>query len=161
MDKPTLLLRFSCGRNPIKSATSIAYKATSVTMLPVSLIASSALDGGCRRQWIGWKPTIIKSRFFSILICGIPMNRSTALGTTTRYMPIPITMGTRCCTREYGRPTYMTEAEAAHLRALYAGNVTLTDRWVGAFLDLAERLGLFKNTLIIWGFRPWASVWRP
>ena len=51
---------------------------------------------------------------------------------------------------EYGRPTYMTEAEAAHLRALYAGNVTLTDRWIGAFLDLAERLGLFKNTLIIW-----------
>ncbi|MBC8461287.1 MAG: sulfatase-like hydrolase/transferase, partial [Deltaproteobacteria bacterium] len=35
-------------------------------------------------------------------------------------------------------------------RALYAGNVTLVDRWIGYFLDMAERLGLFKNTLIIW-----------
>ena len=51
---------------------------------------------------------------------------------------------------EYGRPTYMTEAEQRHLRALYAGNVTLTDRWIGAFLDLAERLGLFEDTMIIW-----------
>jgi len=51
---------------------------------------------------------------------------------------------------EYGRPTYMTEAERRHLRALYAGNVTLMDRWIGRFLDLAERLGLFANTLIIW-----------
>ena len=51
---------------------------------------------------------------------------------------------------EYGRPAYMSEAEQKHLRALYAGNVTLVDRWIGAFLDLAERLGLFKDTLIIW-----------
>ncbi|MCZ6679555.1 MAG: sulfatase [Candidatus Poribacteria bacterium] len=58
--------------------------------------------------------------------------------------------GDRMLYPEYGRPTYMTEVEREHLRALYAGNVTLTDRWIGAFLDLAERLGLFKNTLIIW-----------
>lgn len=51
---------------------------------------------------------------------------------------------------EYGRANYMTPAERKHLRALYAGNVTLVDRWVGRFLELAERLGLFKNTLIIW-----------
>ena len=51
---------------------------------------------------------------------------------------------------EYGRPTYMSEAEIANARALYAGGVTLVDRWVGRFLDLAERLGLFDNTLIIW-----------
>jgi len=51
---------------------------------------------------------------------------------------------------QYGRPTYMTDAERANARALYAGNATLVDRWVGRFLDTAERLGLFSNTLIIW-----------
>ena len=51
---------------------------------------------------------------------------------------------------QYGRPTYMTEAEHRNVRALYAGQVTLVDRWVGHFLDMAERLGLFKDTLIIW-----------
>ena len=51
---------------------------------------------------------------------------------------------------EYGRPTYMTEEERNHLRALYAGNVTLTDRWLGMFFDMAERLGLFRDTMIIW-----------
>lgn len=50
----------------------------------------------------------------------------------------------------YGRNTYMTEEEMKHTRALYAGNCTLVDRWVGYFLDMAEKLGLFKNTLIIW-----------
>ena len=51
---------------------------------------------------------------------------------------------------EYGRPTYMTEEERNHLRALYAGNVTLTDRWLGMFFDMTERLGLFRDTMIIW-----------
>ena len=51
---------------------------------------------------------------------------------------------------EYGRYTYMTEDEVKHTRALYAGECTLVDRWVGHFLDTAEKLGLFKNTLIIW-----------
>jgi arylsulfatase A-like enzyme len=51
---------------------------------------------------------------------------------------------------QYGRPTYMTEAEHSNVRALYAGQVTLVDRWVGHFLDTAERLGLMENTLILW-----------
>ena len=51
---------------------------------------------------------------------------------------------------EYGRATYMSNEERAHLKALYAGNVTLVDRWMGHLLNLAERLGLFQNTLIIW-----------
>lgn len=51
---------------------------------------------------------------------------------------------------QYGRPTYMTEADRINVRARYAGSATLVDRWVGHFLDMAERLGLFKNTLIIW-----------
>ncbi len=51
---------------------------------------------------------------------------------------------------QYGRPDYMTGAEHDNVRALYAGIVTLVDRWVGQFLNLAERLGLFENTLIVW-----------
>ena len=51
---------------------------------------------------------------------------------------------------KYGRMTYMTEQEHEDVRALYAGQVTLVDRWVGRFLELAERLGLFRNTLIVW-----------
>ncbi len=58
--------------------------------------------------------------------------------------------GDRLLYPEYGRSTYMTDEERKHLRALYAGNVTLTDRWIGRILDLVERLGLSKNTLIIW-----------
>jgi arylsulfatase A-like enzyme len=50
----------------------------------------------------------------------------------------------------YGRATYLTEAERQNARDLYAGQVTLVDRWVGYFLDLAERLGLFEDTLILW-----------
>ena len=51
---------------------------------------------------------------------------------------------------QYGRFTYMTEREHQNVCALYAGGVTLVDRWVGYFMDMAERLGLFEDTLIIW-----------
>jgi len=36
-----------------------------------------------------------------------------------------------------------------HLRALYAGEVTLVDRWVGMLLQKIEDLGLFENTAVI------------
>ncbi|MFW6174399.1 MAG: sulfatase [Chloroflexota bacterium] len=49
----------------------------------------------------------------------------------------------------YGRNSYMTEDEARHVRALYAGNVTLTDRWVGRIMETVERLGLHKNTMVL------------
>ena len=51
---------------------------------------------------------------------------------------------------EYGRQTYMTEAEKRNVKALYAGNCTMVDRWVGQFMDTCEKLGLLENTLIIW-----------
>jgi len=51
---------------------------------------------------------------------------------------------------QYGRSTYMSDEEIEDLRAYYAGKCTLVDRWVRHFLDTAEKLGLFKNTLIIW-----------
>lgn len=62
----------------------------------------------------------------------------------------PAYVGDQMLYPHYGRPTYMTAAEQRNAQALYAGNVTLVDRWMGYFLELAERLGLFENTLIIW-----------
>ena len=42
-----------------------------------------------------------------------------------------------------------TPAALKHLRACYAGEVTLTDRWVGHLLRTVELLGLFANTTVI------------
>lgn len=43
----------------------------------------------------------------------------------------------------------LTEEQLNHLRALYAGEVTLVDRWVGMLLQKIEDLGLFDNTAVI------------
>jgi len=50
---------------------------------------------------------------------------------------------------QYGRSTYMTDGELKHVRALYAGEVTMVDRWIGLLLDKVEQLGLLDNTLLI------------
>ena len=50
----------------------------------------------------------------------------------------------------YGRPTYMSADEAKAVRALYAGKVTMVDRWVGRLLEKVEQLNLMGDTLIIW-----------
>lgn len=44
---------------------------------------------------------------------------------------------------------YLTREEMANIRALYAGEVTLVDRWVGKLLDAVRRMGFFENTLIV------------
>lgn len=49
----------------------------------------------------------------------------------------------------YGKCDYLTEAELKHIRALYAAEVTLVDRWVGMLLQKIEDLGLFDNTAVI------------
>jgi len=49
----------------------------------------------------------------------------------------------------YGDASYLTKKELAHVRALYAGEVSLVDRWVGMLLERIEDLGLFDNTLVI------------
>jgi len=43
----------------------------------------------------------------------------------------------------------LTEDELNHLRALYAGEVTLVDRWVGKLLQKIEDLGLYEDTAVI------------
>jgi len=49
----------------------------------------------------------------------------------------------------YDYSNYLTDAELKHMRALYAGMVTLVDKWTGFLLDRIEELGLFENTAVI------------
>jgi len=44
---------------------------------------------------------------------------------------------------------YMTERELKHTRALYAGEVTMVDRWFGKFIAKVKDLGLHDNAVII------------
>ena len=43
----------------------------------------------------------------------------------------------------------MTREELAHTRALYAGEVTFVDKWLGVLLDRVRDLGLYDNSLIM------------
>ncbi len=43
----------------------------------------------------------------------------------------------------------LNEDDLRHLRALYAGEVTLVDRWIGRLLQKIEDLGLLENTAVI------------
>lgn len=49
----------------------------------------------------------------------------------------------------YGYTDQMTEKELKHMRALYAGEVTMVDTWFGKFMDKVRGLGLLDGTLII------------
>ena len=49
----------------------------------------------------------------------------------------------------HGSSEWLTERQLERLRALYAGEVTMTDRWLGRFLEKMETLGLFQNTLLL------------
>ena len=49
----------------------------------------------------------------------------------------------------YGRAERYDEREMRDIRALYAGKVTLVDRWLGYFIDRLETRGLLENTLLI------------
>ena len=44
---------------------------------------------------------------------------------------------------------YMTAREVAHTKALYAGEVTFVDKWVGVLLDHVRTLGLWEDTLVM------------
>lgn len=44
---------------------------------------------------------------------------------------------------------YLTDAELNHIRALYAGEVTMVDTWLGYFLNKVDQLGLMDNSLIV------------
>jgi len=43
----------------------------------------------------------------------------------------------------------LSEDEINHLKALYAGQVTLVDRWIGRLLQKIEDLGLYEDTMVV------------
>jgi len=49
----------------------------------------------------------------------------------------------------YGPTDYLTDAELQHCRALYAGELTLVDRWVGRLLQKIEDMGLLDDTMVV------------
>ncbi len=44
---------------------------------------------------------------------------------------------------------YMTERELRHTRALYAGQVSFVDKWIGVLLDRVRDLSLYDDSLIV------------
>ena len=49
----------------------------------------------------------------------------------------------------YGKSDYLSPAELQHMRALYAGEVTMVDRWLGRLLEKISDLGLESSTAVI------------
>ena len=49
----------------------------------------------------------------------------------------------------YGPSNYLLPRELERMKARYAAEITMMDRWLGRFLDKMEELGLFDNTLLI------------
>jgi len=49
----------------------------------------------------------------------------------------------------YTNADYLDEKELERMRALYAGEVTMVDHWLGNFLDKASDLGVMDNTMIV------------
>ena len=48
-----------------------------------------------------------------------------------------------------GPPNWLNEDEIKYIRALYAGEVSFVDKWVGHLTDRIQNLGLMDNSLII------------
>jgi arylsulfatase A-like enzyme len=49
----------------------------------------------------------------------------------------------------YGPCDYLTRDELEHCRAMYAGEATLVDKWIGRVLQAVDSLGLHEDTAII------------
>ena len=48
-----------------------------------------------------------------------------------------------------GSTDYLTKRELEHIRALYAGEVSFVDKWVGLLLDKIRELGFFNNSIVV------------
>jgi len=44
---------------------------------------------------------------------------------------------------------YLTPEELNHIRAMYAGEITLVDKWLGIFLDHLRAKGFFQNSIVV------------
>ncbi len=49
----------------------------------------------------------------------------------------------------YGKDDYLTDRQLLRMRALYAAEVTMADRWLGNFLQKAHELDVMQNTLLV------------
>jgi len=49
----------------------------------------------------------------------------------------------------YGPAHHLTDAELRRVRANYAGEVTMADRWFGMLMDTIERLGLRDDSIVV------------
>src|SRR5688572_12483607 len=49
----------------------------------------------------------------------------------------------------YGDASYMTEAERQHVKAIYAAEITMVDRWFGRLMEQLDLLGYAENTAVI------------
>lgn len=61
----------------------------------------------------------------------------------------PAYEGREIASPKYAPADYLTHAELRHCRALYAGEISLVDTWLGRFLTTVENLGLMETTAII------------
>ena len=50
---------------------------------------------------------------------------------------------------DYGRADWITDEQLKRMKALYSGEVTMADRWLGNFLEIAHDLGTMQNTLLL------------
>jgi arylsulfatase A-like enzyme len=50
---------------------------------------------------------------------------------------------------DYGKADYLDEKELKHMRAHYAGEVTLVDKWFGFFIQKMDELNLMEKTLFV------------
>ena len=48
-----------------------------------------------------------------------------------------------------GYDEILSDEEVAHIRSLYAGEVSLCDKWFGVFMEKLKKLGMLDNTLIM------------
>jgi len=65
------------------------------------------------------------------------------------YMYDPGYEGTEVILPMYGKADYLTQEQLRHVRALYAGEVTMVDRWLGELIACLERLRLLDSTLLV------------
>jgi arylsulfatase A-like enzyme len=49
----------------------------------------------------------------------------------------------------YGKDDYLTDRQLLRMRALYAAEVTMMDRWLGRFIQRAHELGIMQETLFV------------
>src|SRR5919202_2677288 len=49
----------------------------------------------------------------------------------------------------YGKDDYLTDRQLLRMRALYAAEITMMDRWLGKFVDRAYELGVMDDTLLV------------